>query len=344
MAVTIGPRINQDPYRAQVYMYFSPRSVASRLLLAGLFVSSLGPSLLAQSSVRQIKVIDSKGAVEIEVEASDRIIPQTQVLAGPDRLVIDFPNAVPGSQLRSQSVNRGEVKDVRIGLFQSRPPITRLVLDLKAAQSYQVFPYGRTVMIKIIGAPGDSAAGNVAAQPVSRPGLINTSYPAGTARIANVAARPPLEVSFRDGFLSIHASKATLSEVLFSVQQRTGADISIPPGAEQERVVADLGPGPAQEVLAHLLNGSRFNFLILNSADDPRRLDRVVLSPRGEPGQMFQPIQANDQPEDDGTQAEAETVNVPPPPVPVPATPPDAMPRPRSQPPEYLPQPEDDPH
>jgi hypothetical protein len=325
-------------------MHFPLRSVRSRLLVAGLLFFSLGRFLPAQSSVRQVRVIDSKGAVEIEVEASDRIIPQTQVLEGPDRLVIDFPNAVPGSQLRSQSVNRGAVKDVRIGLFQSRPPITRLVLDLKTAQSYQVFPYGRTVMIKIIGAPGDGSAANVAAQPVPRPGLINTSYPAATVRIANVAARPPLEVSFRDGLLSIHASKATLSEVLFSVQQRTGADISIPPGAQQEKVVADLGPGPAQEVLAHLLNGSRFNFLILNSADDPRRLDRVVLSPRGEPGPMLQPIQVNDQPDDEGSdpEAEAQTVTVPPPPVPVPSTPPDAMPRPRPR-PEYLPQPEDDP-
>ena len=46
--------------------------------------------------------------------------------------------------------------------------------------------------------------------------------------------------------------------------------------------MADLGPGPAQEVLAHLLNGSKFNFLIMNSASDPRQLDRVILSPRVE--------------------------------------------------------------
>jgi hypothetical protein len=45
-------------------------------------------------------------------------------------------------------------------------------------------------------------------------------------------------------------------------------------------VVADIGPGPVQEVLASLLNGSNFNFLILNSPDDPRKLDKVVLSLR----------------------------------------------------------------
>jgi hypothetical protein len=271
-----------------------PRSVAGRLLLAGLAVplsgwglSSLAPNSLAQnslvqSSVRQVKVIDSRDAVEIEVEASDRIVPQTQMLTGPDRLVVDFPNAVPGSQLRSQSVNRGQVKDVRIGLFQAKPPITRLVLDLKTAQSYQIFPYGRTVMIKVIGAPAADASAGVEdfRQSSTRPGLVNADYTNGAAHIISAPAKPALEVSFRDGLLAIRANKATFSEVLFAVQQRTGADISIPAGAEQERVVADLGPAPAQEVLAQLLNGSNFNFLILNSANDPRQLDRVILTPR----------------------------------------------------------------
>jgi hypothetical protein len=112
--------------------------------------------LLAQVSVRSVKVLGTKDVVEIEVEATDRIVPQTQVLTGPDRLVVDFPNAVPSEQVRSQSVDRGQVKDVRVGLFHAKPPVTRVVLDLKAAQSYQVFPSGRTVMIKVVGGSGPS--------------------------------------------------------------------------------------------------------------------------------------------------------------------------------------------
>src|SRR6266568_9175056 len=141
------------------------RIVASQLLLAA-------PLLLAQTSVRTVKVLGSMDAVEIEVEASDRIVPQTQVLTGPDRLVVDFPNAVPSNQLRSQSVDRGEVKDLRIGLFQSKPPITRVVIDLKSAQSYQVFPSGRTVIIKIMGGAADTSArvDNSAPASPTRPG------------------------------------------------------------------------------------------------------------------------------------------------------------------------------
>ncbi len=274
-------------------MHSFPRIIVSRLLLAGLCVPLAITSLRAQTSVRTVKVLGSKDSVEIEVEASDRIVPQTQVLTGPDRLVIDFPNAVPSDQLRSQSVDRGEVKDVRIGLFQSKPPVTRLVLDLKTAQSYQVFPSGRTVIIKVMGGAGDASVqvDSFPSEPAKRPGLVVATYTTRVEAARLVTAeQPALEVTYRHGLLGIIAHKATLSEVLYAVQQRTGAEVSIASGAEQERVVAELAPGPAPEVLARLLNGSRFNFLILSAVDDPGKLDRVILSTRPEGGYMAPPL------------------------------------------------------
>ena len=69
----------------------------------------------------------SKDIVEIEVEASDRIVPESQVLTGPYRVSHPVPNAAPGNQVRNQSIDRGEVKDVRVGLFQAKPPVTRVI-------------------------------------------------------------------------------------------------------------------------------------------------------------------------------------------------------------------------
>jgi AMIN domain len=232
-------------------------------------------------SIRRVQVLRGAGQVEIEIEASDRLVPQTHLLTGPDRLVVDFVNAVPGAQLRNQAVNRGEVKGLRVGLFSSDPPVTRVVLDLNGPQPYQVFPSGRTVIVKV----GSAGAETAAFRPASSPVLVNTNYPPQAVHVSAPlppAAKPPLEVSFRDGLLSISANKASLSEVLFAVHQRTGAEIAIPAGAEQEKVAVDLGPAPAPEVLAHLLNGSKFNFMILSSSSDPRALDRVILSPRAE--------------------------------------------------------------
>ena len=80
--------------------------------------------------------------------------------------------------------------------------------------------------------------------------------------------------------------------------------------------MVDLGPAPAPEVLAQLLHGSKFNFLILSSAKDPRKLDRVILSPRTEGGVMPLPQAQNDL-EDDAPPAppQAQPGNAPPPPV-----------------------------
>lgn len=305
-------------------MYRLPRFGASRLLLAGVCVSSLAAGSWAQTSVREVKVLGGKDTVEIEVEASDRLTPQTRVLTGPDRLVIDFPNTIPSNRLRNQSVNRGEVKDLRVGLFQSRPPVTRVVLDLKSPQSFQVFPYGRTVMIKVVGGAPENTD-DASNQAGSKPGLIAANYTTRAEPVA-VQAPPKLDVSFRNGLLAIRSNKATLSEVLSAVQQQTGAEIAIAAGAEQEQVVVNLGPAPAADVIASLLHGSAFNFLILSAANDPSRLDRVILSPRSE-GAISAPLQQmrNDDVADDGAQPPPEQIP-PPPPQPAPSPQPETKP------------------
>jgi len=242
----------------------------------------------AVPSIRRVQVLRTRGQVEIEIEASDRVVPHTNVLTGPDRLIVDFVNAVPGAQLRNQAVNREEVKGLRVGLFSSNPPVTRVVLDLNGPQPFQVFPSGRTVIVKV----GDAGAQTAGSRPASGPVLVNTNYPTTAAHLSvPTPVAPPkrgLLVSFQGGLLSINSNKANLSEVLFAIHEKTGAEIAIPAGAEQEQVVAEYGPAPAPEVLAHLLNGSKFNFLILSSSTDPHALDRVILSSRPE-GPMPQP-------------------------------------------------------
>lgn len=257
--------------------------------------ASLTTARQAHLLVREIKIHGAKDSVEIEVDTSDRVTPQSQMLTGPDRLVLDFPNAVPGTELRSQSIYVGAVKDIRAGLFRSKPPVTRLVIDLDGPETYQIFPDGRTVMIKMsTTVPPSVAAVDPWRQPAvhavaaSTPAAVQIIPPAAAPVIASIAPveppKPSLEVAFVNGLLSIKADRVTLADILRGVQQRTGAQVSIAPGAGQEKVVSNLGPAPAQEVLAHLLNGSKFNFLILNAAGDPKKLDRVILTPRSDGG------------------------------------------------------------
>lgn len=259
----------------------SLRAVAVLLLgTAVCFPAHVAGQASAVPSIRRVQVLPTRNQVEIEIEASDRVVPQTNVLTGPDRLVVDFVNAAPGAQLRGLAVNREGVKSLRVGLFSKNPPVTRVVLDLNGPQHYQVFPSGRTVIVKVGGVTGAETAGFT---PASGAVLVNTNYRAQAVRVAAPVpppAKPPLEVLFQGGLLSISSNQASLSEILFAVHQRTGAEIAIPAGAEQEKVVTDLGPAPASEVLARLLNGSQFNYLILSSSTDPAALDRVILSAR----------------------------------------------------------------
>jgi hypothetical protein len=84
------------------------------------------------------------------------------------------------------------------------------------------------------------------------------------------------QVSYQDGLLTIVAPNSTLGDILRGVRKHTSADIEIPATAN-ERVVTRLGPGPAREVVAELLNGSHFNYILLGSPDNATQLVRVVL-------------------------------------------------------------------
>lgn len=90
----------------------------------------------------------------------------------------------------------------------------------------------------------------------------------------SIAAVPP-QVSYQNAQLTIVAPNSTLGDILRAVRKQTGAEIEIPQATE--RVVTNLGPGPAREVLAELLNGSRFNYVLLGSPSDDSVLTRVVL-------------------------------------------------------------------
>jgi hypothetical protein len=85
------------------------------------------------------------------------------------------------------------------------------------------------------------------------------------------------QVFFRNGQLTIVARNSTLGDILRAVRTQTGASVDVPANAT-ERVVSNLGPGPARDVLASLLNGSHFNYVMLGSPNDPRMVQRIILT------------------------------------------------------------------
>jgi hypothetical protein len=89
----------------------------------------------------------------------------------------------------------------------------------------------------------------------------------------------PAKVGFQNGLLTISAQNSTLGEILRDVRKLTGATIDIPAGSgATERVVAHLGPGAPRDVLAVLLNGSSFNYVMIGSNADPTAVASVILT------------------------------------------------------------------
>jgi hypothetical protein len=246
--------------------------LAFAFVAPGFLALALAQATGAPATIRRINVLNQGGNFELEIDASAPFVPQTQVITGPDRLIVDFPGALPGPGLRPVIVSIGAVKGVRMGLFQSSPPITRLVVDLKSPQPYQVFPSGRTVIVKIM--QHDAHAAIAPLQPTV---AANVPPPP----VATSPPPPKLQVDFIRGRLRIWANRASLAEVLREVQRVIGANVTIPAGAEQDQVTTDIGPAAPREVITTLLSGSPYNIILLGSGGDSSKLTAIILTARG---------------------------------------------------------------
>ncbi len=152
----------------------------------------------------------------------------------------------------------------------------------------------------------------------------------------------PPHVEYINGLLSITANNSTLGDILNAIRARTGATIDAP-GGLYERVVVHLGPAPPRQVIADLLQGSRYDYVLVGSDNDPMALRSIQITvnsgapPAPPPPQASQ---ARNQPPDEespDTEAEGEVPVQPGPgqmrPMGRPAVPPGQMAQP-GQPPQ----------
>jgi hypothetical protein len=114
-------------------------------------------------------------------------------------------------------------------------------------------------------------------------------------------------VNYDKGQLTIVAPNSTLGDILRAVRKQTGADIDVPDA--KERVVTHLGPGPAREVVAELLNGSKYNYVLLGSPEDNTVLTRIVLVAKTGPDNPVIPSPSQPPQRPDIRQSQAQVEN-----------------------------------
>ena len=143
--------------------YLSASLVPCLLVLAHTALAqTTNPSTLRQISVEGS---DTHAVVTLDIESDGdgegdrgRALPGTleEIVTPPFRLFIDLPNVIPGVA-SATPVHKGGVDRVRVGLNQSSPPVTRVVLDLSRRSAYrlEVDPESHALRI-IIGTPESS--------------------------------------------------------------------------------------------------------------------------------------------------------------------------------------------
>jgi len=118
------------------------------------------------ATVRSIAVTGSDRDIAVQITASKPVTPRTQFVTGPDRLIVDLPETRPEAGLRKMLIQRGKLRDVRVGLLSANPPVTRVVLDLVAPPEFRVLPLANAVVVKLAEASGvESAAFTTTSNP-----------------------------------------------------------------------------------------------------------------------------------------------------------------------------------
>jgi len=102
------------------------------------------------AEIREIGIDLGDDKVTIAVDLTSTVLPEVIIATKPDRLVLQLPNTSAPRKQQSVSVNQNGVKDVRVGLNQSAPPVTRVVVDLNTAHPYELAMTGSKITLTVL--------------------------------------------------------------------------------------------------------------------------------------------------------------------------------------------------
>jgi hypothetical protein len=92
-------------------------------------------------------------------------------------------------------------------------------------------------------------------------------------------ANPP-NISYANGQLSIIANNSSLADIVTAIERATGVRVE-GTRPDSERVFGQFGPGSPRDVLNSLFDGSRYDFILVGSLENPADVRTIILSPHG---------------------------------------------------------------
>jgi hypothetical protein len=139
-------------------------------------------------------------------------------------------------------------------------------------------------------------------QPATVSGAQQSQQPYG---LALQPANPPT-ISYANGQLSIIANNSSLADIVTGIERATGVSVE-GTRPDSERVFGQFGPGSPRDVLNSLFDGSRYDFILVGSLENPADVRTIILSPHGTApatgvntanNQPYRPPENNDEQED----------------------------------------------
>ncbi|MBV9072978.1 MAG: hypothetical protein JOZ10_05040 [Acidobacteria bacterium] len=112
-------------------------------------------------------------------------------------------------------------------------------------------------------------------QPAPQPQAPQTPY-----GLALQPANAP-RISYTGGQLTVVADNSALPEILRQIGRATGAKIEGTLPSDSERVFGQFGPGDVRDVLNALLDGSRYDYILVGTVDNPGDVQQLILTQRG---------------------------------------------------------------
>jgi AMIN domain len=251
---------------------YACRQVVLGLVIAGLLASmAVCVSVLAEShkpaqiTALTINLVQNK--IEVRIQADRELAIRSTILTNPDRIVLDIAGARFKIDKPEIPAGAGPLKSVRIALFAEKPPTTRIVVETSAPLEYRVRPETNSAVLEI-----------------SLP-----SAPQASVVTAEKPSTPP-SVTYNRGMLTIEAENSSLAEILNAVHSQIGGVTDFPAAAARERATVKLGPGPLVKVLASLLQGSPFDYVILGSGQENGGIQIVLSEKRSLPEARGEPV------------------------------------------------------
>ena len=219
---------------------------------------------------------------DLSVACTKPVAPGFTRLKDPERLVVDLPGTVVGSQPSSISVNSPDVRAVRVNQFRKSPPITRIVLDLTGDREYSFEPGGSSFVVHLRAANAPPPKPAEEPPPDSRPGPGEGTYGLGLSTGASNAAVMMAGSHISPG----SAVTAGLDTAVMRLERGgevhvcPGTTVSITPSANGRSVMLGMSEGAVE-----------LHYALTSSADTVLTPDFRILLPG--PGEFHFAISAD---------------------------------------------------